>query len=116
MPGGAEVPGWLTHLVYDQGGKILASDVPGAFPGCSRVRMHAAIAELVPKLLPVFDITYGHGGYDVVGDNVAFSDGDGVGQGDTLCSIFFGILTVNNMEHLEMSQRRNTMAITRRCR
>ena len=71
MPGGAEVPGWLTHLVYDQGGKILASDVPGAFPGCSRVRLHAAIAELVPKLLPVFDITYGHDGFDLVGDNVA---------------------------------------------
>ena len=54
--------GWLTHLVYDQGGMILASNVPGAFPGCSRVRMCEAIVELVPELLPVFDITYGHGG------------------------------------------------------
>ena len=97
LPGGAEVVGWLSHLLFDQGGMILASDVPGAFPGCSRVRVREAITELVPELLPVFDVTYGHGSFDVVGECFRFSVGDGVGQGDTLCSIFFGILTVYDM-------------------
>ena len=66
--------GWLSHLLFDQGGIVLASDVPGAFPGCSRVRMREAITELVPELLPVFDVTHGHGGFDVVGDIAAASD------------------------------------------
>ena len=55
----------------------------------------------MPELLPVFDVTYGHGGFDVVGECFQFSVGDGVGQGDTLCSVFFGILTVYDMMRAE---------------
>ena len=41
-------------------------------------------------------------GYFVdLGECFRFSVGDGVGQGDTLCSIFFGILTVYDMMHAE---------------
>ena len=69
LPGGAEVVGWLTHLVHDQGGIILASGVPGAFPGCSWVHMRGVIVELVPELLLVFNITYGHGCFDVIGES-----------------------------------------------
>ena len=78
--------GWLSHLLFDQGGIVLASDVPGAFPGCSRLRMREAIAELVPELLPVFDVTYGQGGFDVVGECFQFSVGDGVGACTDLSS------------------------------